>query len=79
MLERSLKEDDRTPAQAKQLADAIIALRDTTRPAQARLQAGLAPKVRAELAHRPLRDHVSPSAEYPWQVERDLALYGAWY
>ncbi|NMM34323.1 MAG: alpha-1,4-glucan--maltose-1-phosphate maltosyltransferase [Phycicoccus sp.] len=79
VLERALKEVDRTPAQAKSIADAIVALRDLTRPAQARLQAGLAPKVRAELARRPLRDHVSPSAEYGWQVERDLALYGAWY
>jgi len=79
VLERALTEVTRTPAQAKPLADAIIALRDTTRPAQARLQAGLAPKVRAEAAARPLRDHASPSAEYGWQVERELALYGAWY
>jgi starch synthase (maltosyl-transferring) len=79
VLERALSEVARTAAQAKPLADAIVGLRDTTRPAMARLRAGLSPPVSDELAGRPLRDHVSPSAEYRWQVERQLALYGAWY
>ena len=79
VLGRALKDLTRTRAQAKPLADAIVALRDTTRPPEARLQAGLASQVSAEMAARPLRDHVSPSAEYRWQVERELALYGAWY
>ena len=79
VLGRALKEVDRTPAQAKRIADAIVALRDATRPAQARLQAAVAPEVRSEMAHRPLRDHVSPSAAHTWLVERELALYGAWY
>jgi starch synthase (maltosyl-transferring) len=79
VLERALNEVTRTPVQARTLSDAIVALRDTTRPAKARLQAGLAPQVGSELASRSLRDHVSPSAEYRWQVERELALYGAWY
>jgi len=79
VLGRALKDVTRTRAQAKPLADAIVALRDTTRPPKARLQAGLASQVSAEMAERPLRDHVSPSAEYRWQVERELALYGAWY
>jgi starch synthase (maltosyl-transferring) len=79
VLERALKEVARTPAQAKPLADAIAALRDTTRPAQARLQPGLSHKVRSEMECRPLRDHVSPSPAYGWLVERERALYGAWY
>ena len=79
LLERALKEVVRKPAQAKPLKDAIAALRDITRPAQARLRPGLAPEVRAEMAQRPLRDHVSPSAAHGWLVERELALYGAWY
>ena len=37
------------------------------------------PSVRAELAARPLRDYVSPSTAYPLLVERERALYGAWY
>jgi starch synthase (maltosyl-transferring) len=28
---------------------------------------------------RPLRDLVSPTAQYSWTVERERALYGAWY
>jgi len=79
VLERALKEVARTPVQATPLANAIIALRDTTRPAQARLQAGLSEAVRSEMTDRPLRDHVSPSPAYSWQVERERALYGAWY
>ena len=79
VLERALKEVARTPLQAAPLANAIIALRDTTRPAQARLRAGLSEAVRSEMTDRPLRDHVSRSTAYSWQVERERALYGAWY
>ncbi|MEO8555803.1 MAG: alpha-1,4-glucan--maltose-1-phosphate maltosyltransferase [Actinomycetota bacterium] len=79
VLERALNEVAHTPLQATTLTDAIIALRDTTRPAPARLRAALSDAVRAEMTDRPLRDHVSPSAEYGWQVERERALYGAWY
>ena len=79
VLGRALKEVARTPGEAEPLADAIVALRDATRPPQARLHAAVAPEVRAEMASRPLRDDVSPSAAYGWMVERELALYGAWY
>ena len=44
-----------------------------------RLGAGISHAVEAELAARPLRDYVSPSPDYPWLVERERALYGAWY
>jgi starch synthase (maltosyl-transferring) len=79
VLERALAEVTRTSAQAGPLKNAILALRDASRPAQARLRPALAPEVRAELARRPLRDYVSPSAAYGWLVERERALYGAWY
>ena len=79
VLERALTEVTRSRAEAKPLVGAIAALRDATRPAKARLQPGLTAQVRAELRDRPLRDHVSPSAAYGWLVERELALYGAWY
>ena len=79
VLERALAAVSRTPAQAKGISDAVTALRDTARPPEARLQAGVAPEVRAEMSRRPLRDYVSPSAAYAWLVERELALYGAWY
>jgi starch synthase (maltosyl-transferring) len=79
LMERALAEVERTPEQAKPLEDAVTGLRDARRPAQARLHAGTDPLVHAELAARPLRDHVTPTAAYPLLVERERALYGAWY
>ena len=79
VLERALSEVARPPAQAAPIKNAILALRDETRPAPARLQAAVAPDVRAEMDRRPLRDLVSPTPEYSWLVERERALYGAWY
>jgi starch synthase (maltosyl-transferring) len=61
------------------LRDAVTALRDTSRPALARLRAGTADEVGATLARHPLRDMVSPSPRYRLLVERELALFGAWY
>ncbi|QGN59298.1 DUF3416 domain-containing protein [Nostocoides sp. HKS02] len=78
-LERAVDEVSRTPEQAQILSDAVTALRDTRRPPIARLHAGTDPTVRAELAARPLRDFVSPSTAFPLLVERQRALYGAWY
>ncbi|GAB3434952.1 alpha-1,4-glucan--maltose-1-phosphate maltosyltransferase [Phycicoccus ginsengisoli] len=79
VLERALAEVERPAAALTLLQDAVTALRDTRRPPQARLQAGTAPAVRTELHDRPLRDVVSPSADLPLLVERERALYGAWY
>ncbi|WP_323182060.1 alpha-1,4-glucan--maltose-1-phosphate maltosyltransferase [Streptomyces sp. NBC_00120] len=58
---------------------AVDALRDESRPPAARLAAALAPDVTAALAEHPLREHVSRSAPMPLLVERERALYGAWY
>ena len=79
VLERALEEVERSADQQQLLKDAVHALRDTTRPAQARLHAGTDPRVHAELVARPLRDYVTPSAAHPLLVERERALYGAWY
>jgi starch synthase (maltosyl-transferring) len=79
VLDRALSDVARPPAQATRITDAIAALRDQTRPAPARLQPALSPEVRAELGRRPLRDLVSPGRAYPWVVERERALFGAWY
>src|SRR5699024_4137985 len=55
-------------------------LADTRSTPQDRLAAALADDVRDILVVRsPLRDHVSPSADYPLVVSRELALAGAWY
>jgi len=60
----------------RQAADALADER--TRPEE-RLAAGLSDEVVGALARTPLRDLVSPSADYPLIVDRPLALAGAWY
>ncbi|MGC4983049.1 maltotransferase domain-containing protein, partial [Streptomyces sp. DT193] len=61
------------------LLGAVDALRDTTRPVASRLAAALTPQVDAVLAEHPLRDLVTSSEPLPLLVERERALYGAWY
>ncbi|WP_409201256.1 maltotransferase domain-containing protein [Luteipulveratus flavus] len=61
------------------LVDAARGLRDSAQPPQQRLAAGLSDDVRCVLDHQPLRELVSPSPTYPWLVERERALTGAWY
>ncbi len=61
------------------LQDAVTGLRDTRRPPQARLAAGLSDEVRAALAADPLREHVSPSDAHRLVVQRERALVGSWY
>jgi starch synthase (maltosyl-transferring) len=61
------------------LLDAVDALRDESRPAAARLAAALTPQVDAVLARYPLREFVTASDTLPLLVERERALYGAWY
>ena len=79
VIERAISEVARTPAEVQPLEDAVTALRDPGRPPMARLRAGTDPAVRAELRARPLRDFVTPSPALPLLVERERALYGAWY
>jgi starch synthase (maltosyl-transferring) len=79
VLQRALSDVARTPAQATPIRNAIAALGDKTRPAPARLQPAVATDVRAEMDRAPLRDLVSPGQECSWLVERERALYGAWY
>jgi len=61
------------------LRDAVTALRDTTRPAPARLHAATSAEVQEIFAAHPYREMVSRSPAYPLLVERELALFGAWY
>jgi len=79
VLERAVTQVRRDHETRQVLLDAITALRDTTRPAEARLAAGASPEVRQLLTEAPLRDFVSPSATYTLAVDRRLALYGSWY
>ncbi|MER6977531.1 maltotransferase domain-containing protein, partial [Streptomyces carpinensis] len=57
----------------------VAALRDESRPAASRLAAALTPEVDAVLARYPLRELVTASDPMPLLVERERALYGAWY
>ena len=61
------------------LKAAVHALRDSSRPAPARLAVALDPEVTELLERYPLREHVTSSAQIPVYVERERALYGAWY
>ncbi|MFD5456020.1 alpha-1,4-glucan--maltose-1-phosphate maltosyltransferase [Streptomyces olivaceus] len=58
---------------------AADALHDDTLPVATRLAAALTPQVDAVLARHPLRDLVTTSDPPPLLVERERALYGAWY
>ncbi|MEV5612073.1 alpha-1,4-glucan--maltose-1-phosphate maltosyltransferase [Streptomyces sp. NPDC052225] len=58
---------------------AAAALRDPGRAPAARLAAALTPDVDEVLSRHPLRDLVTASDEWPLLVERERALYGAWY
>ncbi|MCC8339339.1 alpha-1,4-glucan--maltose-1-phosphate maltosyltransferase [Streptomyces sp. R1] len=66
-------------ADRRALLAAVDALRDEDRPAASRLAAALTPEVDAVLARYPLRDLVTSSEPLPLLVERERALYGAWY
>ncbi len=61
------------------LKAAIAALKDSTRPAEARLAVATAPEI-LDLLHRyPLREHVTSTQSFPILVERERALVGSWY
>ena len=79
VLERAVAAVERTAEQKSTLKDAIDGLRDTRSAPEERLGAGISSEVRQELAQRPLRELVTASDDYPWLVERERALYGAWY
>jgi starch synthase (maltosyl-transferring) len=61
------------------LEAAVHALRDDSRPAEARLHVATAPEVSDVLAGHPLRDLLTASEAFPLRVDRERALYGSWY
>ncbi len=79
ILQRSLDGGGHDAASLQILRDAVIALRDAERPAQVRLAAATAPEVHAVLARTPLRDLVTGSGEFRLLVQRERALFSAWY
>jgi starch synthase (maltosyl-transferring) len=77
MLERCLAEQGDQPRSP--ITDAIAVLRDRDRPAVDRLHAATSATMRAWFTRHPFREMVSPSPAYRLLVERELALFGAWY
>ncbi|QAY71670.1 alpha-1,4-glucan--maltose-1-phosphate maltosyltransferase [Xylanimonas protaetiae] len=69
----------RSPEDARVVAEAAHVLADETRLPAARLAMATTPAVREALTRSPLRDLVSPSADFPLRVHRRRALYGSWY
>jgi starch synthase (maltosyl-transferring) len=67
------------PGAVDVLTAAAASLRDRATPALTRLRAATAPTVHAVFAAAPLREMVSPSVSYALLVERERALFGAWY
>ncbi|MFE2301602.1 alpha-1,4-glucan--maltose-1-phosphate maltosyltransferase [Streptomyces sp. NPDC059445] len=61
------------------LLAAAATLRDDSLPPAERFAAALAPGVAATLAEHPLRERLTRSLPLPLLVERERALYGAWY
>ncbi len=78
MLERSLSASA-VEGEPTLLHHAVAALRDTTRPPLDRLRVATAPEMHRWFARHPFREMVSPTPAYPLLVERELALFGAWY
>jgi starch synthase (maltosyl-transferring) len=68
-----------TAEERRLLRDAAKAIRDRRRPPPVRLAAALAPDVTAILDRYPLRDLVTEDGPYPLRVDRERALFGAWY
>jgi starch synthase (maltosyl-transferring) len=83
MLERSLQaetsDDGDQVDPDSPVPDAITVLRDANRPPLARLRFASSPEMRSWFARHPFREMVSPSQAYRLLVERELALFGAWY
>ncbi|MDR2723065.1 MAG: alpha-1,4-glucan--maltose-1-phosphate maltosyltransferase [Cellulomonadaceae bacterium] len=69
----------RSAADRFTLEDAATQLADHHRSADARLAVATSMHVREALARNPLRDLVSPSADYPLRVSRKAALAASWY
>ncbi|XAS77783.1 alpha-1,4-glucan--maltose-1-phosphate maltosyltransferase [Dermatophilaceae bacterium Sec6.4] len=79
VLQRALDTDSYDAHDTATLRAAVEQLRDEAGDVAARLASGTSTDVRRVLASHPLRESVSPSAAYPWLVERERALTGAWY
>ncbi len=79
LFERAAQDPGHSQQDAQALLEVSQALRDQTRPAQARLAAAQTEQVRHALQQHPLRDLVTQGPALPLLVERERALVGSWY
>jgi len=79
LFERAARTVERSESAVALLTKAAAAMRDRSLSVPERLAAGVTADVEHELVSTPLRDYVSPSRDYNLLVERERALYGAWY
>lgn len=79
LLERAAADVGHTEADRLHLQAAVEGLRDTSRPAQARLAAGTSAVVEHALARTPHRRLVTTAGPFRLRVQRRRALYGSWY
>jgi len=79
LLERAAAQPGRSGEGRLLLDEAVSRLRDSRLEPAVRLHGGVHPDVHAEMDRLPMREYVSPTADFPLLVERERALYGAWY
>lgn len=81
LIERAIASTLRAASPAAQAAAsaAVSALRDVTRPPEARLAVAFDDVLDAAMHAFPIRDYVARSEHYPVKVERRRALVGSWY
>ena len=79
LMRRAAERGDLPTEAAAMLSAAADALADEAAEPRARLDAALTDEVRAVLDAHPVREMVSPTVDFPLQVDRRLAQVGAWY
>ncbi|WEV79854.1 alpha-1,4-glucan--maltose-1-phosphate maltosyltransferase [Janibacter cremeus] len=79
VLTRAADEPHRSEGGRSALRSAVEILRDPEHQPTAALHLVTTGPASEELVELPLREMVTPSAELPLLVERELALYGSWY
>lgn len=79
LLERWGREVQGPKAARVVVLDAIAALRDATRPVEARLAAGESPELTEVITTHPLRELLTVDGPYPLFVSRERALFSSWY
>ncbi|MFC6713251.1 alpha-1,4-glucan--maltose-1-phosphate maltosyltransferase [Branchiibius cervicis] len=79
VLDRWAEDAAVTDAERATLTAGAAQLRDADKSVADRLAGGTQEPVAVVHAAHPLREFVSGTPDYPWLVERELALTGAWY